>query len=54
MADVSSEIGEAPYVSLATFKRSGDAVRTPVWIAPSGGAHFVRRPVGLAKPMVSM
>lgn len=25
--------GEA-YVSLATFRRSGDAVETPVWIAP--------------------
>ncbi len=36
-----AEIGKAPYVSLATFRRSGDAVRTAVWMAPQGGAHYV-------------
>ena len=40
-ASPESEIGKAPYVSLATFRRSGDAVRTPVWMAASGGAHYV-------------
>ena len=40
-ASPESEIGKAPYVSLATFRRSGDAVRTPVWMAPSGDAHYV-------------
>lgn len=28
-------IGSARYVSLTTFKRNGDAVATPVWIAPA-------------------
>lgn len=36
-----AEIGKAPYVSLATFRRSGAAVRTPVWIAPHGNAFYV-------------
>ena len=40
-ASPESEIGKAPYVSLATFRRSGDAVRTPVWMAPADGAHYV-------------
>jgi len=28
------ELGRETYVNLATFRRSGAAVRTPVWIAP--------------------
>lgn len=28
-------IGSAKYISLTTFKRSGDGVATPVWIAPA-------------------
>ena len=35
MTDTAEEIGAAGYVSLATFRKSGDAVRTPVWIAPA-------------------
>ncbi len=35
------EIGKAGYVSLATFRRSGEAVRTPVWIAPSEEALWI-------------
>lgn len=31
-----SELGRETYVSLATFRRSGAEVRTPVWIAPDG------------------
>jgi PPOX class probable F420-dependent enzyme len=31
----------APYVSLATFRRDGREVRTPVWIAGGGGHYFV-------------
>ena len=30
-----------PYFSLATFKRNGDAVRTPVWFAGSEGRFYV-------------
>lgn len=30
------ELGRESYVSLATFRRSGAEVRTPVWIAPDG------------------
>jgi len=30
-----------PYVSLATFRRSGVEVPTPVWIAATGGRYYV-------------
>ena len=30
-----------PYISLATFKRNGDAVRTPVWFAERNGRFYV-------------
>ena len=29
------------YVSLATFRRNGAEVKTPVWIAPLRGRHYV-------------
>ena len=29
------------YISLATRKRSGDWVATPVWFAPAGGSYYV-------------
>lgn len=29
------------YLSLATFRRSGDEVRTPVWFAASGGTLYL-------------
>jgi len=29
------------YLSLATRKRSGDFVNTPVWFAPDGGSYYV-------------
>jgi PPOX class probable F420-dependent enzyme len=32
---------EGPYVSLATFRRSGVAVRTPVWFAERDGRIYV-------------
>lgn len=35
------DLDRARYVSLATFRRDGSEVRTPVWIAPSGGRHYV-------------
>jgi len=36
-----AEIGGAPYVSLATFRKTGQAVRTPVWLAPADGRFYV-------------
>lgn len=30
-----------PYVSLATFRRDGREVRTPVWIAGNAGRYYV-------------
>ena len=41
MSNTAEELGRAPYVSLATFRKSGVAVRTPVWAAADGGALFV-------------
>ena len=32
---------KAKYVSLVTFRKSGVEVRTPVWIAPFNGKHYV-------------
>jgi len=32
---------DARYFNLATFRRSGAAVETPVWFAPSGDAFYV-------------
>ena len=29
------------YISLATRKRSGEWVATPVWFAPDGGSYYV-------------
>ena len=41
MSHPQDEIDKAAYISLATFRRSGDAVRTPVWAAPSDTALYV-------------
>jgi PPOX class probable F420-dependent enzyme len=35
------QLGKEPYLSLATFRRTGVAVETPVWFAPSGGRLYV-------------
>jgi len=35
------DLGDERYVSLATFRRDGREVRTPVWIAREGGALVV-------------
>lgn len=36
-----ANLAKEKYVSLATFKRSGDKVATPVWAAPDGDDLFV-------------
>ena len=35
------DIATARYVSLATFRRNGEEVATPVWIASAAGKHYV-------------
>ncbi len=34
-------IGDESYVNLATFRKNGNEVRTPVWIAPDGDRLLV-------------
>ncbi len=34
-------LASAKYFSLATFRRNGDAVETPVWFAPDGEVFYV-------------
>lgn len=41
MSDAWKELGSASYVSLATFRRDGREVRTPVWVAEDGGRLYV-------------
>ena len=36
-----NKLADEKYVSLATFRRSGDKVATPVWVAPDGDDLFV-------------
>jgi|LauGreDrversion4_2_1035121.scaffolds.fasta_scaffold117798_2 PPOX class probable F420-dependent enzyme len=51
MDELTSAISAARYVNLASFRRDGREVRTPVWMAASGGRHFVftSRTVGKVK-----
>ncbi len=35
------DLADARYFNLATFRRSGVAVETPVWFAEHGGRHYV-------------
>jgi uncharacterized protein len=35
-----ARLAKAPYVSLATFRKSGAAVATPVWCAADGGDFY--------------
>ena len=41
MGSVTERLGRAQYVSLATFRRDGRQVRTPVWVAPHEGRLYV-------------
>ena len=41
MANRTESLGDARYVSLATFRRDGREVRTPVWVARHGGHLYV-------------
>lgn len=42
-------MGDEQFVSLATFRRNGEAVPTPVWIAREGGDLVVTTPAGSGK-----
>ena len=35
------QLADADYFSLATFRRNGNAVPTPVWFAPAGDTFYV-------------
>lgn len=41
MSETTTQFENAPYASLATFRKTGAAVRTPVWIAGERGVFFV-------------
>ena len=41
MGSATERLGRAQYVSLATFRRDGRQVRTPVWVAPYEGRLYV-------------
>lgn len=41
MANATETLGAASYVSLATFRRDGREVRTPVWVAGDGDHLYV-------------
>ncbi|MDX2166130.1 MAG: PPOX class F420-dependent oxidoreductase [Deltaproteobacteria bacterium] len=41
MAKRTQTLDGEPYISLATFRRSGVAVETPVWFATLDGRHYV-------------
>lgn len=35
------DVSRATYVNLVTYRKTGTEVRTPVWIAPLNGKHYV-------------
>jgi PPOX class probable F420-dependent enzyme len=43
------DLADERFVSLTTFRKSGEAVSTPVWIARDGDALVVTTPVGSGK-----
>ena len=40
-SDTLKNLEAGSYLSLATRKRSGDFVPTPVWFAPAGGSYYI-------------
>lgn len=44
-----ASIADARFVSLTTFRKSGEGVSTPVWIARDGDALIVTTPDGTGK-----
>ncbi|GAA2158342.1 hypothetical protein FHX52_2430 [Humibacillus xanthopallidus] len=46
---VLADLGHERFVSLTTFRRSGESVPTPVWVLPDGQALVVSTPAGAGK-----
>jgi PPOX class probable F420-dependent enzyme len=46
---VLGDLGHERFVSLTTFRRSGEPVPTPVWVLPDGKALVVSTPADAAK-----
>lgn len=46
---VLADLGHERFVSLTTFRRSGEPVPTPVWVLPDGRALVVSTPADAAK-----
>jgi uncharacterized protein len=44
-----AELGAEQFISLTTYRRSGAAVPTPVWVAREGDALVVTTPAGSGK-----
>lgn len=42
-------LGDQPFVSLTTFRRSGERVSTPVWVGRDGDGLVVTTPAGSGK-----
>jgi uncharacterized protein len=40
--DSAKQFSSESYISLETYKKSGEAVRSPVWVVEEGGVVFVR------------
>lgn len=36
-----TQLGEAQYIALETYKKNGEAVRTPVWVTQEAGKLYV-------------
>ncbi len=49
MPSTLADMGRHRFVSLTTFRRSGQPVATPVWIAPDGDALVVTTPADSGK-----
>ncbi len=49
MPSTLADLGRHQFVSLTTFRRSGQPVPTPVWIAPDGDALVVTTPADSGK-----
>lgn len=43
------DLGDEQFVQLTTFRRTGEAVRTPVWVARDGEALIVTTPTSSGK-----
>lgn len=43
------DLAASDFIQLTTFRRNGEAVPTPVWVVPDGGALAVFTPTGTGK-----